>query len=101
MTTNNHWSYLSILCWNLQGKCETVDVETVVERDESTVNAGLDSYLRLDALIVVGEEWTVDNGVLTPTLKIKRNRIDEVYGPHLEAWLADGRKLVWAERVLG
>lgn len=65
------------------------------------VNATLDSYLHLDALVVVGEEWAVDNGLITPTLKVKRARIDEVYGPHFERWLEAGKKVVWAERVVG
>lgn len=77
------------------------EIDAALSKHLDAVNAGLDSYLRMDALIVVGEEWTVDNGLLTPTLKIKRNRVDEVYGPHLERWLAGGTKVVWAERVVG
>ena len=76
------------------------EIDAALAKHLETVNASLDSYLHLDALIVVGEEWTVDNGVITPTLKVKRNRIDEVYGPHLERWLAGGKTVVWAERLL-
>ena len=75
------------------------EIEAALTAHLAKVNAGLDSYLHLDALIVVGEEWTVDNGLITPTMKVKRARIDEVYGPHLERWLASGAKVVWAERV--
>ena len=80
-----------------EGKAE---IEAALAKHLEAVNAGLDSYLHLDALVVVGEEWTVDNGVITPTLKVKRNRIDEVYGPHLERWLGGGKKVIWAERLL-
>jgi long-chain acyl-CoA synthetase len=76
------------------------ELQAALEAHRYKVNAGLDSYLHLDAIIVVGEEWTVDNGLITPTLKVKRNRIDEVYGPHLERWLAGGATVVWAERVV-
>ena len=79
------------------GKAE---IEAALAKHLAAVNATLDSYLHLDALIVVGEEWTVDNGLITPTLKVKRARIDEVYGPHFERWLAGGAKVVWAERVV-
>jgi long-chain acyl-CoA synthetase len=79
------------------GKAE---IEAALAKHLAAVNATLDSYLHLDALIVVGEEWTVDNGLITPTMKVKRARIDEVYGPHFERWLAGGAKVVWAERVV-
>jgi long-chain acyl-CoA synthetase len=79
------------------GKAE---VEAALAKHLAAVNATLDSYLHLDALIVVGEEWTVDNGLITPTLKVKRARIDEVYGPHFERWLGGGQKVIWAERVV-
>lgn len=76
------------------------EIEAALATHLAAVNASLDSYLHLDALIVVGEEWTVDNGLITPTMKVKRARIDAVYGPHFERWLSGGRKVVWAERVV-
>ena len=30
------------------------------------------------------EPWTVENGLLTPTLKVKRNKVLETYGSELE-----------------
>lgn len=79
------------------GKAE---IEAMLAKHLDAVNATLDSYLHLDALIVVGEEWTVDNGLITPTMKVKRAGIDAAYGPHFERWLASGATVVWAERVV-
>src|SRR6185436_11904655 len=45
------------------------------------LNASLDPHEQLDCLVVVTEPWTVDNGFITPTFKVKRNRIEEVYAP--------------------
>ena len=44
------------------------------------VNDGLDPHEQLDCLVVVAEPWSVENGFITPTFKVKRNRIEEVYG---------------------
>lgn len=43
------------------------------------LNAGLLAHERLSHLLLVNESWTVDNGSLTPTLKIRRNVLEARY----------------------
>jgi long-chain acyl-CoA synthetase len=62
-----------------------------------TVNAGLDPHEQLDSLIVVTEPWTVDSGFITPTFKVKRNRVEEVYGARYEAWAESREAVIWAD----
>ena len=59
------------------------------------VNAGLDPHEQLDALVVVTEPWTVDNGFITPTFKVKRNRVEEVYASRYDGWVAARKTVVW------
>src|SRR5690606_19749305 len=59
------------------------------------VNAELDAHERLDALVVVPEAWGVENNLLTPTLKLKRNELEKVYKDRLAGWAAQ-RGVVWA-----
>ena len=59
------------------------------------VNAGLDPHEQLACLIVVTNPWTVDNDIVTPTFKVKRNRIEEIYAEQFEGWEASGRKVIW------
>jgi long-chain acyl-CoA synthetase len=59
------------------------------------VNAQLDPHEQLDCLVVVTQAWTVDNDIVTPTFKVKRNRIEEVYARHYEGWVSSGRKVIW------
>jgi long-subunit acyl-CoA synthetase (AMP-forming) len=42
-------------------------------------NENLESHQRLDNILVSDTPWTVDNGLLTPTLKIRRNKVEEIY----------------------
>jgi len=44
---------------------------------------------------VVKDQWTMENGFLTPTMKIKRNVIEERYLAQAEAWQAQGVRVVW------
>jgi len=53
------------------------------------VNEKLEGYKKIAALIIVKEEWTVDNGLTTPTLKIKRNNIDKKYQENYSNWHND------------
>jgi len=44
---------------------------------------------------VIDKPWTVDNGFITPTFKVKRNRIEEVYGAWFERWVGARQRVVW------
>jgi len=61
------------------------------------VNATLDHHERLQAIVVAREPWTVENGLLTPTMKLKRNAIEEKYAPYVEAWYESGKPVIRAE----
>ncbi|WP_299455119.1 AMP-binding protein [uncultured Microscilla sp.] len=59
------------------------------------VNATLINYERLNKLVVVSEPWSVENGILTPTLKIKRNILEAHYQDQLLKWYELKDKVVW------
>jgi long-chain acyl-CoA synthetase len=59
-------------------------------------NARLDPHEQLECLVVVKDAWTVDNGFITPTFKVKRNRIEEVYATSYERWVGTRQKILWA-----
>lgn len=61
------------------------------------VNAALDKHERLRRLVVVKDNWAVDNGFLTPTLKIKRNVIEDRYGARFEEWSARSEAVLWQD----
>ena len=59
------------------------------------INASLDPHEQLDCLVIVTTPWTVENGFITPTFKVKRNRIEEIYGPMFERWAAARKPVLW------
>jgi long-chain acyl-CoA synthetase len=61
----------------------------------ASINEMLDPHEQLDCLVVVTDTWTVDNDLVTPTLKVKRNRIEAVYSRHYERWVAERKAVVW------
>ena len=52
----------------------------------------LSSYMQVRRFAFVDEEWTQANGMLTPTLKLKRRKIAERYADIISALYADGHK---------
>ena len=58
-------------------------------------NVAADPHEHLAFIAVVPETWNVENGFITPTLKIKRAAIEDAYGRHFETWAAQRRPVVW------
>jgi long-chain acyl-CoA synthetase len=53
----------------------------------SNVNKTLEQHEHLSKLVILPEEWTIANGLLTPTLKIKRKMIDAAFSDQYEGWI--------------
>jgi len=70
-----------------------IDAELHALREQ--VNAAVDPHERLDFLAVVREQWTIENGFITPTMKIKRNEIERHYAPQVAAWQQRGEPVIW------
>ena len=65
------------------------------QRELLGLNLKLDPHERLSCLVLDATPWTVGSGFVTPTLKVKRNQIEEVYGVLFEAWTAHSSDIVW------
>ena len=50
----------------------------------------------LQMLVVARTPWSMEAGTLTPTMKIKRARIEAEVAPALDAWYRTGAPVVWA-----
>jgi long-chain acyl-CoA synthetase len=79
----------------IQGDAEKLALEEALQCHLRDVNAQLEPHERLDLLAVVQTAWTPENGFVTPTLKVKRHRIEEYYGPHYAHWQKQGQPIVW------
>jgi long-chain acyl-CoA synthetase len=59
------------------------------------VNSKLDHHERLSKMVICKEEWSIPNGLLTPTLKIKRKSIESYYGNNYDEWLKEEKKVIF------
>lgn len=56
----------------------------LVQGDIARLTAGLADYERIRRVALLPDELTIDNGELTPTLKVKRRVIDQKFGALIE-----------------
>ena len=68
--------------------------ESLRARMES-VNADLEPFERLSMMVVTDGPWTVANGLLTPTLKIRRGSLEDQYQQKIDEWRAQNLPVVW------
>jgi long-chain acyl-CoA synthetase len=50
------------------------------------INGNLDDHEKISKIVVLPGEWTVENNLLTPSFKIKRNAIEKKYADHYQQW---------------
>lgn len=72
---------------------------TEMEKLFEEVNKTLAPYEQLSFLAIANDTWSVENGFLTPTLKIKRRALDAIYGPLAEKWYAMEQSVVWQATI--
>jgi long-subunit acyl-CoA synthetase (AMP-forming) len=73
------------------------NVEKSLEATLADTNRHLESHERLSNIVIVDDEWTTENGLLTPTLKVKRDELEARYRPVVEKRL--GRPIAWEDEL--
>lgn len=71
------------------------EVEQELGQILKELNQNLSTYEQLKMLVIAKDVWSIENGFLTPTMKIKRNNIEAAALPKLEAWYANSAKVIW------
>lgn len=77
-------------------KHATEQLQDILHHALAAVNKSLEHHEQLAKLIVLPEEWTIQNGLLTPTLKIKRKMIDASFGDLYPEWSKTTHKVIFA-----
>lgn len=57
-----------------------------LENSLAQINPELETYEKLEKIVVMKTDWTVENGLLTPTLKVKRNEVEKIHLPKYPTW---------------
>lgn len=60
------------------------------------INQELESHAKIKGVLMIKEPWSIENGVLTPTLKIKRHILEKRYQEIGNEW-PKGQLVQWEE----
>lgn len=77
------------------GRVQQAELTLKLQALLDEVNRKLESHERLQFIAVARDAWAIENEFLTPTMKLRRARIEERYGPFSEGWYAAGKSVVW------
>ena len=90
---------LVLLADELRPKLSDSTVRAEIEAELETllkeVNQEVEEFERLQFLAVVKDPWLIENGFLTPTMKMKRTKLEDTYGPRTDEWYGAGKRIVW------
>jgi long-chain acyl-CoA synthetase len=83
---------------NANDSANRTSLEVSLEKHMDSINSTLDPHERLHCLVALTEPWNVDNDMVTPTLKVKRSRIEESFGKYYQTWTSVAKRVVWHEQ---
>ena len=61
----------------------------------SNVNPKLEKHEKIEKVVIMKEDWNVDNGLTTPSLKVKRNAIEKIHQPYYDQWFHSEENVIF------
>lgn len=74
-----------------------IDIQASLNESLTSVNALLEGHQKLDGIIVAKDAWTIENDLLTPTLKIRRAELESRYQSIVQKTMQ--QPVVWEDPV--
>jgi long-subunit acyl-CoA synthetase (AMP-forming) len=88
-----------VVAESLRPRLTEADVRKQVEHEFEKllkeINAAVADHEQLHMIVVAEQPWSIENGLLTPTMKVRRGRIEKAMEPHVDKWYATGRRVHW------
>ncbi|MFT5879682.1 MAG: long-chain acyl-CoA synthetase [Moritella sp.] len=87
---------IALVVLSPEARDQAQDVMTSdLENTRQAINKSLESHAKIGHIIVLKDEWTIDNGLLTPTLKFKRHELEDRFKPFYES--SHASSIVWEQ----
>ena len=87
---------IALTVLSVHGKAKTKEeVAKSLTATLNNVNKTLESHEHVEKAIIMKSDWTVENEMVTPSMKLKRNAIEKIHLPSYPKWYAEKETIVW------
>ena len=71
------------------------ELTVLLEEKLAAINADLENYKKISTLVLAKGQWTEQNKILGPTLKIKRGNVEKMYAAKYKGWHEDPKTVLF------
>jgi long-chain acyl-CoA synthetase len=87
---------MSLVCLSETGKRKSRNelIKSIIESLNS-INPSLEKFEKIEKAVIMKENWTIANNMITPSLKVKRNEIEKIHIPNYPTWYEKPGMVIW------
>ncbi|MBL9006756.1 MAG: AMP-binding protein [Myxococcales bacterium] len=71
------------------------EIEGAINDLVTRVNKEIEEWEQLQCVVIVKDEWAIENGFLTPTMKLKRDVVEKAYSGNIDGWYGTRKTVIW------
>lgn len=87
---------IALVVLSALGKAKSKEeITKSLEGSLAEVNPTVEHYEQLKKAIIMKTDWTIHNGMMTPTLKVKRNEVEKIQMPNYPKWYGMEGTVLW------
>lgn len=87
---------MALIVLSAAGKSKSKDeLITSISKSIQELNPSLESYEAIEKAVIMKDDWTIENGLMTPSMKLKRNELEKIHLPKYPKWYQLPGKVVW------
>ena len=87
---------MALVCLSESGKKKTKDeLELAFTVCLESINPSFEKFEKIEKIVIMKENWTIANNMITPSLKVKRNVIEKIHLPKYPEWYDKPGTVIW------
>ncbi|MFT5715179.1 MAG: long-chain acyl-CoA synthetase [Flavobacterium sp.] len=87
---------IALITFSELGKAKSrASLYTGLVETMNQINTHVEKHEKIEKIIIMKEDWNVDNGLTTPTMKVKRNAIEKIHREFYKPWFENEEKVIF------